>query len=82
VKGLIADPVTKAHQIDVEAVQGHRSDLNGFVDHLGEQRSVRPRWQKSTKGVTAGSQQPRPSARTAVPSGSVSAAMTLPSPRR
>jgi hyperosmotically inducible protein len=48
---LIADPVTKAHQIDVETFKG-TVQLNGFVDtEASKDRAASVA--KSTKGVTA-----------------------------
>src|SRR5687767_7753168 len=48
---LIADPVTKAHQIDVEVFKG-TVQLNGFVDTAaGKTRATEVA--KSTKGVTS-----------------------------
>src|SRR6187402_431277 len=48
---LIADPVTKAHQIDVETFKG-TVQLNGFVDSSAS-KSRASEVAKSTKGVTA-----------------------------
>ena len=48
---LIADPVTKAHQIDVEVFKG-TVQLNGFVDTAAS-KSRATEVAKSTKGVTA-----------------------------
>jgi hyperosmotically inducible protein len=48
---LIADPVTKAYQIDVETFKG-TVQLNGFVDNAaGKERATEVA--KTTKGVTA-----------------------------
>jgi hyperosmotically inducible protein len=46
---LIADPVTKAHQIEVETYQG-TVQLSGFVDN-GEQRSRAVEVAKQVSGV-------------------------------
>ncbi|MEJ0084169.1 MAG: BON domain-containing protein [Pseudomonadota bacterium] len=48
---LIADPVTKAHQIDVETFKG-TVQLNGFVD-TSASKDRASQVAKSTKGVTA-----------------------------
>jgi hyperosmotically inducible periplasmic protein len=48
---LIADPTTKAHQIDVETFKG-TVQLNGFVDTAAS-KSRASEVAKSTKGVTA-----------------------------
>jgi hyperosmotically inducible protein len=48
---LIADPVTKAHQIDVETFKG-TVQLNGFVDTSASKERA-SEVAKSTKGVTA-----------------------------
>ncbi len=48
---LIADPVTKAHQIDVETFKG-TVQLNGFVDTAASKERATT-VAKSTKGVTA-----------------------------
>jgi hyperosmotically inducible protein len=48
---LIADPVTKAHQIDVETFKG-TVQLNGFVDTAAS-KSRASEVAKGTKGVTA-----------------------------
>ena len=48
---LIADPVTKAHQIDVEMFKG-TVQLNGFVDTAASKERA-TEVAKSTKGVTA-----------------------------
>ena len=48
---LIADPVTKAHQIDVEVFKG-TVQLNGFVDSAASKTRA-TEVAKSTKGVTA-----------------------------
>jgi hyperosmotically inducible periplasmic protein len=48
---LIADPVTKAHQIDVETFKG-TVQLNGFVDTAASKDRA-AQVAKSTKGVTA-----------------------------
>ena len=48
---LIADPTTKAHQIDVETFKG-TVQLNGFVDSAAS-KSRASEVAKSTKGVTA-----------------------------
>ncbi len=48
---LIADPVTKAHQIDVETYKG-TVQLNGFVDSA-DSKSRASEVAKNTKGVTA-----------------------------
>ena len=48
---LIADPVTKAHQIDVEVFKG-TVQLNGFVDTAASKERA-TEVAKSTKGVTA-----------------------------
>jgi len=48
---LIADPVTKAHQIDVETYKG-TVQLNGFVDTAASKDRA-SQVAKSTKGVTA-----------------------------
>jgi hyperosmotically inducible protein len=48
---LIADPVTKAHQIDVEVFKG-TVQLNGFVDSSASKERATT-VAKSTKGVTA-----------------------------
>ena len=48
---LIADPVTKAHQIDVEVFKG-TVQLNGFVDTAASKTRA-TEVAKSTKGVTA-----------------------------
>ena len=48
---LIADPVTKAHQIDVETFKG-TVQLNGFVDTPASKERA-SEVAKSTKGVTA-----------------------------
>jgi hyperosmotically inducible protein len=48
---LIADPVTKAHQIDVETFKG-TVQLNGFVDTAASKERA-AQVAKSTKGVTA-----------------------------
>jgi len=48
---LIADPVTKAHQIDVETFKG-TVQLNGFVDTAASKERA-SQVAKSTKGVTA-----------------------------
>ena len=48
---LIADPVTKAHQIDVETFKG-TVQLNGFVDSAASKDRA-SQVAKSTKGVTA-----------------------------
>jgi hyperosmotically inducible periplasmic protein len=48
---LIADPVTKAHQIDVETFKG-TVQLNGFVDTAASKDRA-SQVAKSTKGVTA-----------------------------
>jgi hyperosmotically inducible protein len=48
---LIADPVTKAHQIDVETFKG-TVQLNGFVDTAASKDRAST-VAKSTKGVTA-----------------------------
>jgi hyperosmotically inducible protein len=48
---LIADPVTKAHQIDVETFKG-TVQLNGFVD-TSASKSRATEVAKSTKGVTS-----------------------------
>jgi hyperosmotically inducible protein len=48
---LIADPVTKAHQIDVETFKG-TVQLNGFVDTAAS-KSRASEVAKNTKGVTA-----------------------------
>ena len=48
---LIADPVTKAHQIDVETFKG-TVQLNGFVDTAASKERA-TEVAKSTKGVTA-----------------------------
>ena len=48
---LIADPVTKAHQIDVETFKG-TVQLNGFVDSSASKERAST-VAKSTKGVTA-----------------------------
>lgn len=48
---LIADPVTKAHQIDVETFKG-TVQLNGFVD-TSASKTRASEVAKSTKGVTA-----------------------------
>ncbi len=53
---LIADPVTKAHQIDVETFKG-TVQLNGFVDIGGEQ-GTRYRSCQDHQGRHRGSQQP------------------------
>jgi hyperosmotically inducible protein len=48
---LVADPVTKAHQIDVETFKG-TVQLNGFVDSAaGKERATEVA--RQTKGVTA-----------------------------
>src|ERR1043165_6451168 len=47
---LIADPVTKAHQIDVETFKG-TVQLNGFVDTAASKEQA-ARIAKNTKGVT------------------------------
>src|SRR5688572_33207384 len=48
---LIADPVTKAHQIDVETFKG-TVQLNGFVDSSASKEQA-TKVAKNTKGVTA-----------------------------
>jgi hyperosmotically inducible protein len=48
---LIADPVTKAHQIDVETFKG-TVQLNGFVD-TSASKTRAAQVAKNTKGVTA-----------------------------
>lgn len=48
---LIADPVTKAHQIDVETFKG-TVQLNGFVD-TSASKTRATEVAKSTKGVTS-----------------------------
>ena len=48
---LIADPVTKAHQIDVETFKG-TVQLNGFVDTAASKERA-SEVAKSTKGVTS-----------------------------
>jgi hyperosmotically inducible protein len=48
---LIADPVTKAHQIDVETFKG-TVQLNGFVDTTASKERA-AEVAKGTKGVTA-----------------------------
>jgi hyperosmotically inducible protein len=48
---LIADPVTKAHQIDVETFKG-TVQLNGFVDTAASKERA-AEVAKGTKGVTA-----------------------------
>jgi len=48
---LIADPVTKAHQIDVETFKG-TVQLNGFVDTAASKERA-TQVAKSTKGVTS-----------------------------
>src|ERR1044071_4718294 len=48
---LIADPTTKAHQIDVETFKG-TVQLNGFVDSAAS-KSRASEVGKGTKGVTA-----------------------------
>jgi hyperosmotically inducible protein len=48
---LIADPVTKAHQIDVEVFKG-TVQLNGFVDTAASKERASA-VAKNTKGVTA-----------------------------
>jgi len=48
---LIADPVTKAHQIDVEVFKG-TVQLNGFVDSAASKTRA-TEVAKNTKGVTA-----------------------------
>src|SRR5690348_7868027 len=48
---LIADPVTKAHQIDVETFKG-TVQLNGFVDSASSKERA-SEVARSTKGVTA-----------------------------
>jgi hyperosmotically inducible periplasmic protein len=48
---LIADPVTKAHQIDVETFKG-TVQLNGFVDTAASKERA-SEVAKNTKGVTA-----------------------------
>ena len=48
---LIADPVTKAHQIDVETFKG-TVQLNGFVDTAASKTRA-TEVARSTKGVTA-----------------------------
>jgi len=48
---LIADPVTKAHQIDVETFKG-TVQLNGFVDTAASKDRA-SQVAKSTKGVTS-----------------------------
>src|SRR3982751_5968634 len=48
---LIADPVTKAHQIDVETFKG-TVQLNGFVDSSASKEHA-SEVAKNTKGVTA-----------------------------
>jgi hyperosmotically inducible protein len=48
---LIADPVTKAHQIDVETFKG-TVQLNGFVDSSASKERA-SQVAKTTKGVTA-----------------------------
>jgi hyperosmotically inducible protein len=48
---LIADPVTKAHQIDVETFKG-TVQLNGFVDTAASKERA-AQVAKSTKGVTS-----------------------------
>ena len=48
---LIADPVTKAHQIDVETFKG-TVQLNGFVDSAASKERA-SEVARSTKGVTA-----------------------------
>ncbi|MEO8062059.1 MAG: BON domain-containing protein [Pseudomonadota bacterium] len=48
---LIADPVTKAHQIDVETFKG-TVQLNGYVDTAASKDRA-SQVAKSTKGVTA-----------------------------
>jgi hyperosmotically inducible protein len=48
---LIADPVTKAHQIDVETFKG-TVQLNGFVDTAASKDRA-SQVAKNTKGVTA-----------------------------
>ena len=48
---LIADPTTKAHQIDVETFKG-TVQLNGFVDSSASKQRA-SEVAKSTKGVTA-----------------------------
>jgi hyperosmotically inducible protein len=48
---LIADPVTKAHQIDVEVFKG-TVQLNGFVDTAASKTRA-TEVARSTKGVTA-----------------------------
>ena len=48
---LIADPVTKAHQIDVEVFKG-TVQLNGFVDSAASKERA-TEVAKNTKGVTA-----------------------------
>jgi hyperosmotically inducible periplasmic protein len=48
---LIADPVTKAHQIDVETFKG-TVQLNGFVD-TSASKDRAAQVAKNTKGVTA-----------------------------
>src|ERR1043165_1695730 len=48
---LIADPTTKAHQIDVETFKG-TVQLNGFVDTSASKEQA-GRIAKNTKGVTA-----------------------------
>ena len=48
---LIADPVTKAHQIDVETFKG-TVQLNGFVDTAASKDRA-AQVAKNTKGVTA-----------------------------
>jgi hyperosmotically inducible periplasmic protein len=48
---LIADPVTKAHQIDVEVFKG-TVQLNGFVDTAASKTRA-TEVAKSTKGVTS-----------------------------
>jgi hyperosmotically inducible periplasmic protein len=48
---LIADPVTKAHQIDVETFKG-TVQLNGFVDTSASKERA-SEVAKNTKGVTA-----------------------------
>jgi hyperosmotically inducible periplasmic protein len=47
---LIADPVTKAHQIDVETFKG-TVQLNGFVDSSASKEQA-AKVAKNTKGVT------------------------------
>ena len=48
---LIADPVTKAHQIDVETFKG-TVQLNGFVDSTASKEHA-TQVARNTKGVTA-----------------------------